>query len=226
MADLLLKQQREINLLTLSIEIENVDKELREKQEAMDMLQAQKASLLCPADLVSEQGLLESAGECHSVSQPQAAQKTPAMVVTVGPGREQTPPEVHSPSKHLDNVKMDPTMNATSSQSDHRQVALQTASSVLSELQHTVTPVLEAEIDGGPSGRRERPLEEVCYLPHLILQVMVIPMVLILMILILIIVFHTMVSLRNMVRRKMVPQRVGMECWITRVWKRTLLWRI
>ena len=74
MTELLNKQRRELELLSLSIELENIVMGLRVKQEAMDLLKAKQQSLMDPADLINEQGVLVCA-VCHSVSQPHAVQK-------------------------------------------------------------------------------------------------------------------------------------------------------
>ena len=73
--------------MTLSIEIENMVKELRTKQEALDVLNTQRESLMDSTDLINEPGLLVSVG-CPAVLQPQVSQKMSTVVVAVDPGRK------------------------------------------------------------------------------------------------------------------------------------------
>ena len=131
--ELLNKQRRKLELLSLSIEMEAMEVELRMKQEALDLLKAKRLSLMDPADLEKEQRMLQSA-ECHSVSLPQAVQEISALVVDADPGMKQSSPEA---TISLLSVEMVPTMDTTmeTPTSYHRQVEL-TVSSPLPGLQH------------------------------------------------------------------------------------------
>jgi hypothetical protein len=181
--ELLNKQRRELELLSLSIEMETMElelrmkqeameMELREKQEALDLLKAKRLSLMDPADLEKEQRMLQSA-EFHSVSLPQAVQKISASVVDADPGmKQESSPEA---TISLLSVEMVPPLGTTMdtpTTSYHRQVELNSVSSQLPGLQHM--DILGLEVDGSPSGRRGRPRMEVsCPLVLVLLWLMV-----------------------------------------------------
>jgi hypothetical protein len=192
MVAMLQQHQKELDLMQLSIEMEDLQMELREKQERMDMLTAQKASLSDPADPGSAESSLQAAGGSHSLSTPRSVQTLPAKVV-VSPGRNEVSPEVPSPRMHLDMVELKP-LTSRSEVSP----TLPTVSSPLCGLQPMGTPELEERIDGvSPSGRRGVPLQEVCNSSNPVLL-----MIMIMIIMKIWMVFHTLIFMRNVMKRK------------------------